>query len=159
MIRLYHGSNAPIEHIDLAQSKPNKDFGKAFYPSEHRQQAEEMSAFTVERLGGKAFVTEYEFDEQWLQGDLLKIKIFKDYSREWADFVFANRNASCETNIHNFDIVYGPIANDRVGRQIFNYKEGYIDADEFMNRLKYMKGVTFQYAFCTEKTIKKLSRI
>lgn len=57
------------------------------------------------------------------------------------------------------DIIYGPIANDRVGRQIFNLKEGYIDFDEFMRRLHYMKGITFQYAFCTELAISKLIRI
>jgi len=28
---LYHGSNIAIETIDLSKSKPNKDFGKAFY--------------------------------------------------------------------------------------------------------------------------------
>ena len=31
---LYHGSNIEIETIDLSKSKPNKDFGKAFYLSE-----------------------------------------------------------------------------------------------------------------------------
>lgn len=154
MIRLYHGSNALIKHIDLAKSKPNKDFGKAFYLSESYRQAEEMSAFTVERLGGLSFVTEFEFDENLLQDNSLNIKIFRDYSKEWADFIFANRNTASMSNIHDFDIIYGPIANDRVGRQIFNYKEGYIDTEEFMNRLKNMKGITFQYTFL----LKKLSK-
>ena len=31
---LYHGSTVDIECIDLAKSKPNKDFGRAFYFSE-----------------------------------------------------------------------------------------------------------------------------
>ena len=30
---LFHGSNMPVETIDLALSKPNKDFGRAFYLS------------------------------------------------------------------------------------------------------------------------------
>ena len=60
---LYHGSNIAIDIIDLSKSKPNKDFGKAFYLSEHEQQAEEMAAFTVERFGGKPVVTTFEFDE------------------------------------------------------------------------------------------------
>ena len=33
---LYHGSTIDIEHIDLAQSKPNKDFGRAFYLSDDK---------------------------------------------------------------------------------------------------------------------------
>lgn len=37
-----------------------------------------------------------------------------------------------------------------------NLREGYISFDEFLHRLKFMKGITFQYAFCTEKAISQL---
>ena len=156
---LYHGSNIAIETIDLSKSKPNKDFGKAFYLSEQKQQAEEMAAFTVERFGGNPIVTAFEFDESCLNTAQIRYKSFNEYSREWADFILANRDADTETNIHDYDIIYGPIANDSVGRQIFNLKEGYIDFEEFMKRLHYMKGITFQFAFCTELAISKLIRI
>ena len=59
-------------------------------------------------------------------------------------------------HMHSFDVVYGPIANDRVGLQIRNYRLGNIDKKEFLRRLKYMKGITFQYAFCTKRAIEKL---
>ena len=156
---LYHGSNTIINKIDLSKSKPNKDFGKAFYLSEQKQQAEEMAAFTVERFGGNPIVTAFEFDETWLANNQLRYKSFSEYSRDWADFILANRDTDTESNIHDYDIVYGPIANDSVGRQIFNLKEGYIDIEEFMKRLHYMKGMTFQYAFCTQKAIEKLKRL
>lgn len=58
--------------------------------------------------------------------------------------------------MHPYDVVYGPIADDRVGLQIRNYREGNIDKKEFLRRLKYMKGITFQYAFCTARAIEKL---
>ena len=156
---LYHVSNIAIDIIDLNKSRPNKDFGKAFYLSEQKQQAEEMAAFTVERFGGKPVVTAFEFDETCLNNTRLRYKSFYEYSREWADFILANRDADTESNIHDYDIIYGPIANDSIGRQIFNLKEGYIDFEEFMKRLHYMKGITFQYAFCTELAISKLIRI
>ena len=54
---LYHGSNIEIQKIDLSKSRPNKDFGKAFYLSKEMQQAEEMATFTVDRFGGKPFIT------------------------------------------------------------------------------------------------------
>ena len=38
-MKLYHGSTTDIAKIDLAMSKPNKDFGKAFYLSEDMHQA------------------------------------------------------------------------------------------------------------------------
>ena len=30
-MKLYHGSTIDITEIDISKSKPNKDFGKAFY--------------------------------------------------------------------------------------------------------------------------------
>ena len=42
---LYHGSTSEIEQIDLSLSKPNKDFGRAFYLSADEDQAFEMAQF------------------------------------------------------------------------------------------------------------------
>ena len=47
-MKLYHGSTIDIGRIDLAKSKPNKDFGRAFYLSADRQQAMEMAQFRAE---------------------------------------------------------------------------------------------------------------
>lgn len=37
---LYHGSTITIDRIDLSKSRPNKDFGVAFYLSANKEQAE-----------------------------------------------------------------------------------------------------------------------
>ena len=153
---LYHGSNVAVEQIDLDKSKPNKDFGKGFYLSESETQAMEMAAFKTSLLGGEPVVTKFEFDESAMQNPGLRVKIFKDYSEEWADFVFANREGN---EVEQFDVVYGPIANDKIGLQIRKLKDGSIDKAEFLNRLKYMKGVTYQYFFGTETAIKYLTSI
>ena len=42
-MKLYHGSTVDIPHVDLAKSKPNKDFGRAFYLSVDEQQALELA--------------------------------------------------------------------------------------------------------------------
>lgn len=44
-MKLYHGSNMKVEVIDLAKSRPAKDFGRAFYLSAEEQQAKEMAQF------------------------------------------------------------------------------------------------------------------
>lgn len=157
-MRLFHGSNWRINEIDLKKSHPNKDFGQAFYLSEEYAQAEEMAKFKAVIEGGEPIVNEFIFNEAYLNNNELRVCCFKDYSEEWAHFVFANRDTATGF-VHDYDIVYGPIANDKVGRQIVNFKEGYISFKEFLKRLKYMKGVTFQYAFCTEKAISKLQVI
>ena len=153
---LYHGSNMVIDKIDLEMSKPNKDFGKGFYLSENESQAMEMANFKSALLGGEPIVTKFEFNELMMQSSDLRIKIFTDYSEEWADFVFANREGN---DVELYDIVYGPIANDKVGLQIRKLKDGSIDKAEFLNRLKYMKGITYQYHFGTEKSIQYLEKL
>ena len=47
-MRLYHGSTVEITHIDLSKSKPNKDFGRAFYLYADEQQAMEMAHFVYD---------------------------------------------------------------------------------------------------------------
>ena len=153
---LYHGSNIAIEDIDLEKSRPCKDFGKGFYLSEDEEQAKQMASFKALTLGGDPIVSKFIFDEDVMSSSNLNIKIFKDYSKEWADFVFSNREKDIPTE---YDIIYGPIANDKIGLQIRKLKDGSIDKTEFLNRLKYMKGITFQYFFGTKRAIEYLKKI
>ena len=44
---LYHGSNVAIEEIDLSLCKPYKDFGKGFYLTDIRSQADNMASRRV----------------------------------------------------------------------------------------------------------------
>ena len=158
-MRLYHGSNVDIDVIDLSKSRPGKDFGIGFYLSADKLQAIEMAESKVAFLGGEPIVTEFEFDDSILSSGQLKFKTFESYSEEWAKFVYDNRENFSDTPIHNYDIIYGPIANDKVGAQIRNFKNGSIDLDELMRRIKYLKGITFQYYFGTEAAVKFLHRL
>ena len=160
MITLYHGSNIFSEKIDLAQCNPYKDFGQAFYLTTDIVQAKDVANARVDIFGGEPVVNEFHFDESLLSNGKLSFKSFDAYTEEWADFVYQHRD---ETNfppyMHSYDVVYGPIANDRVGVQIGKYEAGDITLDQFLENLKYMKGVTFQYYFGTERAIAKLTKI
>ena len=157
MIILYHGSNVHIETIDLTRCNPYKDFGQAFYLTADKVQAMDVANARVDIFGGEPVVNEFHFDETLLSDGTFSFKSFDAYTEEWADFVYQHRD---ETNVppymHSYDVVYGPIANDRVGLQIRNYRLGNINKKEFLRRLKYMKGITFQYAFCTPRAIENL---
>ena len=159
MMQLYHGSTVNIDRIDLLKSRPNKDFGQGFYLSADRQQAWRMGEFKALTEGGEPVMNTYLFDEQVLRSGELKVLTFEGYTREWADFIFLNRNNRSIDPAHDYDIVYGPIANDRVGVQIGKYEAGDITLDQFLQNLKYMKGITFQYYFGTERAISKLTKI
>ena len=144
---LYHGTNTDFKAIDLNKSQRGKDFGCGFYLSESEAQAEEMAKFKVQLFGGHTIVQSYEFDEAHLSNGTLRFLRFDGYSEDWATFILANRQNKKAENIHDYDIVYGPIANDKVGAQIRNVMEQNINMDTFLERLKYLKGITFQYFF------------
>ena len=157
MMTLYHGSNVRIQEIDLGECHPYKDFGQAFYLTTDRSQALEIANARVDIFGGEPVVNVYQFDERLLTDGTLSFQRFDDYTDEWGDFIYLHRDESYDPPyMHSFDVVYGPIANDRVGLQIRNRRLGNIDRKEYLRRLKYMKGITFQYAFCTPRAIEKL---
>ncbi|MBO5539754.1 MAG: DUF3990 domain-containing protein [Muribaculaceae bacterium] len=156
---LYHGSNVGINAIDLSRGRRGKDFGKGFYLSPNYEQALMMAQRTVAREEeGEAVVTQFEFDEQVLQSSCLSIKVFEGYTVEWAEFIMLNRRNKTNVPAHGFDIVYGPIANDRVGLQINRYMLHYIPIDELIRQLAFIRP-TYQYYFGTQRAIDLLVRI
>ena len=155
---LYHGTNVDFETIDLSKSKPNKDFGQGFYLSADYNQAMDMAKTKVEQLEtGTPIVLAFEVNEQ--QMTKLKIQRYSEYSEDWAKFILLNRRNSTHEPVHDYDIVIGPIANDRVGVQLWKYETQSIDLPTLVRNLQHMKGITFQYFFGTEQAIKLLKRI
>lgn len=158
-MKLYHGSTVEITEIDFNKSKPNKDFGRGFYLSADKEQAVRLAEYKSFQSGGIPVLNIFEFDERFMSDGSLKVLRFEGYSEEWADFVFSNRNSPNGASTHDYDIVVGPIANDRVGAQVRRYVEHEISLETFLENLKYMKGVTYQYFFGTEKAISLLRKI
>lgn len=106
-----------------------------------------------------ACVSTFLFDENLLHLDELKVKIFDDYSEEWANFVLANRTRGNKKSVHDYDIVYGPIADDGVTFRLRRYMGGVISLQRLVEELHYAKGITFQYYFGTERALNTLKRI
>lgn len=157
MITLYHGSNVKISKPDLLLSKPFKDFGQGFYLSADKQQAWDLAFNKVSQMqSGKATVSSFLFDESIMLSDELNVKVFDDYSVEWAKFILMNRDTHLPQPCHNYDIVYGPIADDGVTYQLRRYRGGVISLEKLIQELKYAKGITFQYYFGTERALSKL---
>lgn len=154
---LYHGSNIEIGEILLSKGRHGKDFGRGFYLSADYMQAVRMSENVVRREGsGIPVVTQFEFDENTL--DDFNVKRFDGYTEEWAEFVLANRKNRSDEQVHQYDIVIGPIADDAVGVQIRQLSRGFITFDKFLESIKYTTP-TFQYFFGTERAIRLLTKI
>ena len=160
MIRLYHGSNVAIEQIDLSRSKRGKDFGQGFYLNANPDQAMEMAARTTRFLNeGEPTLSCFEFDEDETIKNGLKIKIFPEYSEEWAEFVVMNRKNNSDVQAHPYDIVIGPIADDTVGVQIRRFIMGYLSASALVEELKFRGDHAVQYFFGSPKAVEHLKRI
>ena len=159
-MKLYHGSNMEVAVPDLTKSKPYKDFGQGFYLSANKKQAMRMAEQkTLQLMMGEPIVSEFEFDETLLQSDELKVKIFDDYSVEWANFILQNRDIYSQHPTHDYDIVYGPIADDGVTFQLRRYQSGAISIEELVRELQYARGITFQYFFGTPLALSKLTKL
>lgn len=161
MLKLYHGSNVVIDKIDLCRSRKGKDFGCGFYLNPNKEQAKEMAVRTFQRMQeGEPVVNAYLFDDSLLSSECisLSVKIFEDYSVEWAEFILKNRKNMASQPAHSYDIVVGPIANDTVGLQMRRFIQGYIDIERMIEELRFQKPA-IQYFFGTEKAISYLKKI
>lgn len=160
MTRLYHGSNMPIEKIDLTRSKRGKDFGQGFYLNANPDQAMAMAIRTVRfQDDGQPTLSCFEFDNEKANELGLDIKVFPDYSEEWAEFVVLNRKNDSDTPAHPYDIVIGPIADDTVGVQIRRYIMGYMSAAALVKELRFKGDHAMQYFFGTPRAVELLKRI
>ena len=163
---LYHGSNLEIATIDLEKCKPFKDFGKGFYLTSIDAQAREMAYHTTRIYGGTPTVTEYEFDESILTSGDFNVRQFPEIPTvEWAVFIHNNRwrdnkdISSLECNRDaKYDIVIGPVADDKVALTIRLYMRHVIDLEGLKSQLTYRK-LTNQYSFHTQEAISKLKKV
>ncbi len=163
---LYHGSNTDIIKIDLAKCRPYKDFGRGFYLTVIKEQAEKMANRVARIYGGTPVVNVFEIDDSFMLISGLNVKDFgTQTSEEWAKFVRNNRDKSYtdysdpECNIDNkYDIVIGPIANDDMALLFRQYENGMISFENMLNGMIY-KETTNQYSFHTQKAIGLLRKV
>ena len=154
---LFHGGTHVIEHPVVITGDQGRDFGFAFYATDIRDQAERWARrraryrSRMARREISGIVCEYEFDENACAD--LSVKHFPEPSLEWIDLVVACR--SDITYRHEFDLVTGKIANDRVGETISYVVQGVMRREDALARLRFQH-INNQFAFCTEKAISKL---
>ena len=154
---LYHGSNTSFNAIDLGKGLPAKDFGRGFYMTDSLECAEKTARQRVARLGGAPKVMVFECDEPVIR--TMNVREFAAPSREWALFVRANRRTDEDVADHNrdnrYDVVKGPIANDKLSLLFRLYERDIITVDEFARRMQFRELYT-QYSFHTERALTAL---
>lgn len=133
-IRVYHGSLEQVFAPEIREPNRTLDYGCGFYTTTSLEQATDW----VKRhqkdkpKPNRGFVNVYEIDIDAVQ--IANTLWFDSPTEEWVDFVYANRN---ERNFHHdYDFVYGPVANDRVYAAFTLYESGLLNKQELIAELK-----------------------
>ena len=151
-MKLYHGSIVVVRKPSLRPGRPNADFGKGFYTTSNYEQAVRWAHIKQEREeASRAVVSVYEFDETLLDNPDLSVRKFIGADEPWLYFV-----ADCrKSRPHQFDLVQGPVANDRVFTTVNLFESGVLSAEAAILQLKAYKTYD-QLSFHTDRVIKVL---
>lgn len=151
-MRIYHGSIVKVEKPEIRESNRTLDYGQGFYTTTSYEQAEAWVKRRMdEKKCNKGYVCVYELNDERVQ--TLNTLIFKSPTEEWVDFVMKNRTE--KGFAHDYDIVYGPVANDRVYAAFALYEGGLINKQALIVELKAYKLVD-QYLFHTQRALEAL---
>ena len=142
---LYHGGPTPVKQPEIRKARYTKDFGTGFYCTEFERQA----AIWSTKKSTNGYVTSYTYTENIK----LVYKIFTE-NDEWLDFVVACRRGEP----HNYDIVEGPMADDKIWNEIDDFIAGVITRAAFWELIKFAKP-THQISFHNEKALRTLEYI
>ena len=150
---IYHGSTVFVEIPKILKNERTLDFGAGFYTTSNREQAAIWANIVATRRETtERFLSVYEFDLEKAQGELTIIR-FDEPNEAWLDFVCANRSGRKTSN--PYDMVSGPVANDKVYSVVQFYENGVYDKNEAIRRLK-VDELYDQILFHTEKSLEYL---
>lgn len=151
-MRLYHGSNVEVRKPSLRLGRKKTDFGKGFYTTTNAEQAEHWTTIKMDRARtGKKTVSVYDIDDALLTNPDIKIREFNGPDEAWLNFVVDSRKGV----EHDYDLVFGPVANDKVFTVVNLYESGVLDAQAAIAELKAYKTYN-QLSFHTQNVIKTL---
>lgn len=137
MITVFHGSNIEVSKPLVSLGRANLDFGKAFYTTDIKDQAENWSKIIFTRKeSGIPIVSVYSLDIESVKKNFRYLR-FEEYNQAWLDFVVDNRKGG--GSYRSFDIVEGGVANDKVIDTVEAYMDGIISADFALGQLRYHK--------------------
>ncbi len=147
---VYHTSDIHFSDPDVNHSRDGLDFGKGFYVTRLREQAENYSKRFL-RAGKDAFLHIFEYTPD---ADL-RVKRFVAYDEEWLDFVCSCRSGSDVYKI--YDIIEGGVANDKVFQTVDLYMAGIYNKEQALQNLVY-EMPNNQLCFVTQRSIDRCLR-
>jgi hypothetical protein len=154
MSKVYHGSLEEVRIPEIREPNRSLDYGSGFYTTTSFDQAKRLVERRIKDRAIKdnttaiGFVNSYELDDNAVKN--MKTLVFKKPNEDWVNFVMKNRTE--RGYIHDYDIVYGPVADDSVYTQFTLFEGGIISMATLIHELKTYKLVD-QYLFHTAKSL------
>ena len=146
---LYHGSYLEVQTPDLVHSRENLDFGRGFYVTTVKEQAEKWAkrkaGFSKE--SGRAILNIYDMKDD------TKGFVFKNFADDldaWIDFVCQCRDG--DQRYRSFDIIMGKVANDKVFRVVDMYHNGIWEKSRALKEIRVYPSYD-QIAFITQAAV------
>ena len=131
---VYHGSICEIRTPDVSRAKSRLDFGRAFYLTSYKRQAEKWAKRKAARTRGKPVVNVYHLADDMSN---FRIKDFGETDGEWLDFICACRSG--KSVWRQFDVIKGRVANDDVFKTVDAYLKGDMTREAALRELRYAK--------------------
>ncbi|HIG0361578.1 TPA: DUF3990 domain-containing protein [Clostridium sporogenes] len=154
---LYHGSNVIVKGPRIIKANRTLDFGYGFYTTTSKEQAVKWAKIKSKRENMEnGIVTIYEIDDNIFEEDILNTKVFNGASKNWLEFVLDNRMKKGYT--HNYDVVKGSVADDRVYACLNAFENKFMDFDTAIKELRTYK-LNDQISFHTGKALTYLNFI
>ncbi len=133
---IYHAGKEAVEYPEIRKTKYTKDFSWGFYCTNNYDQAVRWAR----RGSGTPIINYFDFTEN----TNLKILKFEEMTDEWLEFIANCRNGE----LHPYDIVEGPMADDTVWNFVNDYLNQEITKEQFWVLAKF-KYPTHQISFHT----------
>ena len=134
-MKLYHGSHIEVKNPKIITSSRVGDFGRGFYTTSNLEQARRWAQIrAIQENQPSGVVTVFDVSDHLFSHPELQIKSFENANAVWLDFVLANRK---DVDFdHEFDIVRGPVADDRVYVCLNMLEDGLADRETVIRKLK-----------------------
>lgn len=168
---LYHGSYCEVKEPNLVKCAKRKDFGKGFYLTTSKEQAESFLKTSIAKAIAAGKIEETQdfgyistFEIKLLKE--LEVHVFEEADVNWLHCIAAHRKKKLiievEREMAKYDVVIGKIADDATNATLTAYlgsvfgTVGNKEADDFCIKQLLPNKLKDQYCFKTEDAIECL---